>query len=119
MIRVMASDTGTRIRTRRQQLRLTQAVLAKRIGVHESTVLNWEKGRHFPSRYQGAVEAELGISLSDGQDDRDDWYDRDDPVESALAEDPRLPRSEKLVLIAQLRARRLEHLPRAHEPPAL
>jgi transcriptional regulator with XRE-family HTH domain len=57
---------GTRIRTRRQELRLTQEELARRVGVHPSTVVNWEKGKHFPTRYQGAVEAELGISLADG-----------------------------------------------------
>jgi transcriptional regulator with XRE-family HTH domain len=117
MIAVMAdAPMGKRIRLRRQALKLTQQQLADKLGVNRATVSMWERGRQLPQRTEGAIEAVLGVSLTD---DRDDWYDRDDPVESALAEDPRLPRSEKLVLIAQLRARRLEHLPRAHEPPAL
>ena len=112
MIRVMASGTGTRIRTRRQQLRLTQAELARRIGVHESTVLNWEKGRHFPSRWQGAVEAELGISLTEPESE--EVYT--DPVERAIWELD-LSREVRLDFIAQLRARRREHS-QALGPPA-
>jgi len=65
MMRGMATPVplGDRIRKRRQQLRLTQEEMARRVGVHPSTVLNWEKGKHFPSRYQGAVEEVLGVSL--------------------------------------------------------
>lgn len=58
-------DIGTRIRKRRQELRLTQEELASRVGVHPSSVGNWEKGKHFPQRYQGAVEAVLGIILDE------------------------------------------------------
>lgn len=36
--------------------------------VNRTTVANWEAGKHFPSRYQGAVESVLGISLSGEQD---------------------------------------------------
>lgn len=58
----MATGTplGTRIRKRRQVLHLTQEDLAARLSVSKSTVANWERGKHFPQRYLGAVEAILG-----------------------------------------------------------
>lgn len=61
----MATDPGigTKIRKRRQELGLTQAQLADRVGADESSVINWESGRHFPKRKLGAIEAVLGISL--------------------------------------------------------
>jgi transcriptional regulator with XRE-family HTH domain len=67
MMTAMATDPalGTRIRKRRQQLRLTQKELARRLGVDPSSVASWEKGEHFPQRNQGALEAELGISLDE------------------------------------------------------
>lgn len=79
----MATDPriGQRIKRRRQELGLTQKDLAERVGVDPSSVVNWEKGRHFPARYQGAVEAALGISLTE-DDEPDpgpqdgDGYDR-------------------------------------------
>lgn len=65
MMHAMATDPafGTRIRTRRQEMHLTQAELAARVGVDPSSVISWEKGRHFPKRWQGALEKVLGISL--------------------------------------------------------
>lgn len=57
---------GTRIRKRRQQLRLTQKQLGELVGADESSVINWESGRHYPRRKLGALEAVLG-SL-DGDD---------------------------------------------------
>jgi transcriptional regulator with XRE-family HTH domain len=59
-----ADDIGTRIRKRRQELDLSQEQLAGRVGVHPSTIINWEKGKHPPKRRQGKLEAVLGISLS-------------------------------------------------------
>ena len=56
---------GARIRTRRQALGWTQVELAARVGVSESTVIRWEKGKMPPSRHRGRIEAVLGISLSD------------------------------------------------------
>jgi ribosome-binding protein aMBF1 (putative translation factor) len=113
------TELGTRIKRARERRHWRQADLARAIRVDVKTVGNWERGQTIPRNRIGAIEETLGISLTEDRDDRDDWYDENDPVESALAEDPRLPRSEKLALIAQLRARRLEHLPRVHEPPAL
>jgi len=63
----MATDIGAAIRARRQQLRLTQRELAERVGVHPSSVVNWEKGRHPPDRNLGALEEVLGISLDGGE----------------------------------------------------
>ena len=60
----VTSPVGERIRLRRQALGMTQEGFAKRVGVSPSAVLGWEKGRYFPKRHQGAVEAVLGISLA-------------------------------------------------------
>jgi len=61
----VATETriGTRIARRRHVLGLTQQQLADRVGVSKSTVANWERGKHFPLRYLGKVEAVLGIQL--------------------------------------------------------
>ena len=66
-MRAMATGPalGARIRTRRQQLLLTQEELARRVGVHVSTIINWEKGKHPPARHLGALEQALGISLTE------------------------------------------------------
>jgi transcriptional regulator with XRE-family HTH domain len=115
MIAGMAAvPVGRQIRLRRQALKWSQQELADKLGVNRATVSAWERGKHLPERTEGAIAAVLGISLT-GPDD-DEVYT--DPVELAIWEDPRLPRSEKLAFIAQLRARRMEHVPRAHEPPA-
>lgn len=115
MIRVMAAEPaiGTRIKKRRQQLHLTQVQLAERLGVNPSTVLNWEKGKHFPVRYQGAVEQVLGITL-DG--DGEELYT--DPLERQIWEESSLLEDERRDLIAQLRRKRREHVRRTENPPA-
>jgi DNA-binding XRE family transcriptional regulator len=56
-------SVGVSIRKARQRKRMTQAELAQLVGVHESTVMNWEKDLHYPQRYAGAVEEVLGITL--------------------------------------------------------
>lgn len=62
--RVAAESIGTRIRKRRQALGFrSQQEFADRIGVHRTTVSDWENDRYFPGRFQGAVEAVLGIIL--------------------------------------------------------
>lgn len=119
MIAVMAETpvpVGRRIRLRRQALKWSQEELAGRLHVNRATVSAWERGRQLPERNEGAIEAVLGISLSQ---DEAPWYDQDDPVERAIAEDSRIqPEARRRKFVADLRAQRMEHVPRAHEPPA-
>ena len=56
-------SAGVAIRKARQRERMTQAELADLLGVHVVSIRNWERGRHYPQRYAGAVEAALGIIL--------------------------------------------------------
>lgn len=104
---------GTRIRLRRQELLLTQAQLAARIGVHVSTVTNWEADKHFPARYQGAVEAALGIKLSG---EPEEVYT--DPLERQIWEEADLPKTARREIIGHLRRARREHARRTETPPA-
>lgn len=60
----LVPDFGRRIRLRRQALGMTQEEFAERVGVDPSSVISWEKQRHKPARWQGKIEAVLGISLS-------------------------------------------------------
>ncbi len=56
-------DTKTVIRTRRQQLKLTEQALADRIGVTRGSVQQWELGETAPNRSRrAAVAAALEIS---------------------------------------------------------
>lgn len=75
MIRAMAAGNtiGTRIARRRQALGMRQEDLARRLGVSRGAVANWESGKHFPARKQGAVEQALGISLDDDSREPDVW----------------------------------------------
>ena len=75
-----AVETGLLIAKRRHQLnrhgrerklgepRMRQKDLAALLGVASSTVANWERGKSYPGRYLGAVEALLGISLTASQE---------------------------------------------------
>lgn len=106
MMQCVAPDVGDRIKRRRQELGMTQAELAARIGkgVHVSTVTNWEQGRHLPLRHQGALEAVLGISL-DGPPDAEPVYT--DPAEVELWSLTSFTADERRDMIAAYRARRL------------
>lgn len=68
MMQVMATEPliGTTIKKRRQALGMNQEQFAERVGVHRSSVANWERGASFPLRHLGAVEEVLGISLTSG-----------------------------------------------------
>lgn len=112
----MATGTrlGTRIRRARELKRLSQDQLGDALGISRSAVNAWENGRARP-RNISVLEEVLGTDLTSDEPE-DEVYT--DPVERAIWEEPRLPRSEKIFLIEQLRARRREHVPRAHEPPA-
>ena len=63
MLVMARSAVGVKIRKRRQVLGMTQQELADKLHVAKSTVANWERGKHFPLRYLGAVENALGIDL--------------------------------------------------------
>jgi transcriptional regulator with XRE-family HTH domain len=90
MMRGMATEPriGTRIRKRRQALGMkTQQELAERIGVDRTTVANWENDVHYPTRYIGALEDVLGVSLTSAEPD-------DPPPRDSLRE--QIARIEKL-----------------------
>jgi len=54
--------TGTELRTARTTLGLTQAKLAKQLGVHVLTVSGWELGRHkIPGPVTLAVKLLAGV----------------------------------------------------------
>jgi transcriptional regulator with XRE-family HTH domain len=118
------TELGTRIKRARERRHWRQADLARAIGVNVKTVGNWERGHTIPRNRIGAIEATLGISLTEDEAAEASWYDPDDPIERGIAEDPRLPEPVRRDFVAQLRAKRLEHVPRAehapraHEPPA-
>lgn len=54
---------GILIQRARQRKQMTQAQMAKRLGVDRTAVSNWERGEHFPVRYAGAIEELLDIEI--------------------------------------------------------
>ncbi|MEO0399260.1 MAG: helix-turn-helix transcriptional regulator [Pseudomonadota bacterium] len=57
------SSIGERIRTARKDLGLNQAGLARRVGVSQPSVANWESGMHDPRRLMiTKIAAVLGVS---------------------------------------------------------
>jgi transcriptional regulator with XRE-family HTH domain len=102
---------GTKIAKRRQVLGITQEDLAAELSrltgrrVSKSTVANWERGKHYPQRYLGAIEEVLGISLDD-----DDTLP--DPVQEAIRairEIEWLSPGDKEALVAEYRQRHRPH----------
>lgn len=59
-----AKRAGRLIRRRRHELGMRQPEFARLIGVSRQAVSSWENGRSYPSRWEGKIEAVLGISLS-------------------------------------------------------
>ena len=55
---------GRVIARARQRKRWTQTELAERVGVAESTVVAWEKGKFYPRRNIVAIVDALEISLA-------------------------------------------------------
>ena len=106
----MASDPsiGTRIAKRRQVLGITQEELAHELQrltgrpVSKSTVANWERGKHYPQRYLGALEEVLGIPLEG------DTGPETDPVEDRLRAVEMDPYIEEIVIRAYREARRTQ-----------
>ena len=103
------SRIGAVIRKRRQVLGMTQDELAARVGVSKSAVGNWERGKHFPLRYLGAVEAVLGIDLDGDQPPAAELVPAGD-WERWVWEHPDIPDRIKRDLILRARAE--------SEPPA-
>ena len=51
-------EIGAQIKARRQELNMTQEMLANKLNVGRSTVSNWEIGRNYP-------DLQLIVSISD------------------------------------------------------
>jgi transcriptional regulator with XRE-family HTH domain len=121
MIDFMAADPhiGTRIKKRRQVLRMSQGDLAVKLGVSKSTVANWERGKHFPLRHLGAVEEVLGISLDDeaAAGPLDDLRPLDE-WEAEVAARPSMLDDDKRWAIISSRAARAEDVRRRRERAA-
>ena len=100
MVRVATEpDIGTRIRSRRKQIGLTQQQLADRLKVAESSVVAWETGKHYPKRKLGAIEHELGISLTAAHN----GFAPATPDEAAIWSMDRFSEDERRALIRALR----------------
>lgn len=64
--RALAHRWGRRIQTRRDELGLSQAALAERIGVHQATISAWELGRQLPRHNQMVrIAGALGVAATD------------------------------------------------------
>ena len=58
------STLGGRLRAARKRLGLSHADLAEKLDVDPSTILDWERGRHQPTRgYRARMDAFLGVGL--------------------------------------------------------
>lgn len=55
---------GEDIKTARERLRMNQLELAEAVGVSESTISNWERGRSSPKNRLGLVRAILKLDAS-------------------------------------------------------
>ena len=44
----MSRDFGLWIKQRREMKKMSQAKLAKKVGVHQNSILRWETGTQFP-----------------------------------------------------------------------
>ena len=53
------------IKDRRKMLSITQSELAKRMGVSEQTIINYEKGRNIPKNKQILLRKALGLKQED------------------------------------------------------
>ena len=57
-------EIGTQIKMRRQELNMTQEMLAKELNVGRTTVSNWESGRNYPDlQLIVSISNVLNISL--------------------------------------------------------
>jgi transcriptional regulator with XRE-family HTH domain len=81
---------------------MRQQDLAAALGVAVSTVANWERGQSYPERHLGAVEAALGITLTDDGDRAPVVYD--DPEEALIWSWTDLTEADRTDKITELRA---------------
>lgn len=90
----------------RQELKLTQAELAKIIGVHRGTVSNWEIGKPIPLEKQKHIAKVLGISTARIFDDEivDDFQSTDISKTIGRIKDlySQLPADAKLEVLRQI-----------------
>lgn len=64
--RELARRWGRRIQARRDEMCLSQAALARQIGVHQATISAWELGRQLPRHNQMVrIAAALGVAPTD------------------------------------------------------
>jgi transcriptional regulator with XRE-family HTH domain len=59
---------GLAIAKRRHVLGLSQAELARQVGVARDTVSMWERDKQFPHRHLGKLEHVLGVRLTAGEE---------------------------------------------------
>jgi transcriptional regulator with XRE-family HTH domain len=102
---------GARIRGARERRHLTQPQLAKAVGVSVRAVGDWENNRTRPKNRLGALEAFLGVNLTEPEGG-EVYTDRTELAIWELPEDE-LTEDEKRDLIAELRRRR--HDRRRHD----
>lgn len=82
---------GMKIKRARERLRMSQAQLARALEVSQKTIDNWEHDRRYPRSAIGALEAVLGISLTDAGPEAEpesEW----ERWERSVLTSPHLPR---------------------------
>lgn len=97
---------GEDIRQARERARMTQTELADALGVNESTVSNWERGRSNPKNRLGAIREVLHMDATGNHDTGDVTPDPGRPLEDAT----------DMELIAEI-ARRLSQNTQTDQPP--
>lgn len=92
-------DIGTRIRTARKEKGISQAVIARRIGISVAAVSNWETGKNELSGDSLiAVAAILGVSPAWLQTGKGEQLGGTLPLYQASNEDPPLSHQEQAMV---------------------
>lgn len=83
-------EIGSQIKTRRQDLNMTQEILAKQLNVARSTVSNWEIGRNYPDlQLIVSISNVLSISL-------DTLLGKESEIVKEIARDTNIRKSQSL-----------------------
>ena len=94
----MNIERGDYIRNMRKQLGLSQEQLARRVGVSQVTISEWERGVAYPSKIRELAEA-LGVGVEKFASELAFRTVFDDPVEQAINLQDRLqPEARKALL---------------------